>query len=96
MGLWYSGGAEKCARLVADLHADLAAAGVPYAQRQQADALLVYAGFGSAMSVEYQFADCTSDAPEECACDASNNDATFLAKTGDSCWALGDDWCTEA
>ena len=98
VGLWYDGGAAKCDALVQDLHADLDAAGVVYAQRQQADALLVYAAFGfgaGPMAVEYQFAACTSDAPAECACDASNNNDLFEAATGDSCWADGDDWCLE-
>ncbi|KAH8094278.1 hypothetical protein JL720_4272 [Aureococcus anophagefferens] len=96
LGLWYAGGEEKCDALISDLHADLEAAGVPFAERQQADALLIYAGFGygaGALAVEYQFADCTADAPSECACDASNNDGLFEATTGDTCWALGDDWC---
>ena len=96
LGLWYAGGEEKCDALISDLHADLEAAGVPFAERQQADALLIYAGFGygaGALAVEYQFADCAADAPSECACDASNNDGLFEATTGDTCWALGDDWC---
>ncbi|KAH8066579.1 hypothetical protein JL722_1026 [Aureococcus anophagefferens] len=64
LGLWYAGGEEKCDALISDLHADLEAAGVPYAERQQADALLIYAGFGygaGALAVEYQFADCAAE-----------------------------------
>ena len=56
------------------------------------DAAAAVYGAG-ALAVEYQFADCAADAPSECACDASNNDGLFEATTGDTCWALGDDWC---
>jgi hypothetical protein len=94
LGMWYSGGGDAANALAARIKKDLGAAGVPFAERQQADARLLYVAFSTgALAIEYQFANGASDAPSECACVADNNDATFEAQTGDACWALGDDWC---
>ena len=97
LGFWYSGTAAESEQLLAELHASLASNAVPYAQRQQTDALLVYAGYGwgaGALAYEFQFANAVSNASSECGCVASNNNDLFLEETGDTCWANTDDWCS--
>ena len=71
-------------------------ADVPYAERQQPDAHLFYAGYDGPFALEYQFEHCDADradAPAECGCTGDNNEDTWYNLTGDTCWAMGDDWC---
>ena len=94
LGVWYSGGEASCQARASALRVLLA--DVPYAERQQPDAHLFYAGYDGPFALEYQFENCDADradAPAECGCTGNNNEDTWYNLTGDTCWAMGDDWC---
>ena len=94
LGIWYSGGEASCQARASALRVLLA--DVPYAERQQPDAHLFYAGYDGPFALEYQFEHCDADradAPAECGCTGNNNEDTWYNLTGDTCWAMGDDWC---
>ncbi|KAH8095683.1 tRNA (adenine-N6-)-methyltransferase [Aureococcus anophagefferens] len=90
LGIWYSGGEASCQARASALRVLLA--DVPYAERQQPDAHLFYAGYDGPFALEYQFEHCDADRGRAASAAARATTRAWRNLTGDA-WAMGDDRC---
>ena len=95
VGLWYGGAEQDCLDRATAMRSLLEKADLGVGERGEPDAHEVYTGYAGPMTWQYQFPHCDAgrpDAPEECACVATNNLDDY-GKTSCTAHSDEDDWC---
>ncbi|KAK7233849.1 hypothetical protein SO694_00100063 [Aureococcus anophagefferens] len=95
VGLWYGGAEQDCLDRATAMRSLLEKADLGVGERGEPDAHEVYTGYAGPMTWQYQFPHCDAgrpDAPEECACVATNNLDDY-GKTACTAHSDEDDWC---